>query len=116
MRKKKETGEEKRKYVRLSAHHLLKYKVVHKEKALSFARNISAGGVLFHAQEYIQPGTTVELLINFPSYPEPIKAVSKVVRTRPLAKLGGFEIGAEFIDINDEAKDFINRKILRSRK
>ena len=39
--------EERRKYVRLNAHHLLKYKIVGKEEELAFARNISAGGVRF---------------------------------------------------------------------
>jgi c-di-GMP-binding flagellar brake protein YcgR len=113
--KTRKTWEEKRKYVRLTAHHLLKYKVIGREKTLSFARNISAGGVLFHTEDYIQPGSIVELTINFPSYPEPVRAVSKVIRAIPLTKLGGFEIGAEFIDINGEAKEFIEKKILRSK-
>ncbi|MGB2629932.1 MAG: PilZ domain-containing protein [Candidatus Omnitrophota bacterium] len=104
-------AEEKRKFVRLETHHLLKYKLMDRKESLSFARNVSAGGVRFHAEEYIQPGSTLELTINFPSYPEPVKAVSKVVWVTPMAKLGGFDVGAEFINIEEKARDFIKEKI-----
>jgi c-di-GMP-binding flagellar brake protein YcgR len=103
--------EERRKFVRLKAHHLLKYKLMDKEEALSFARNISAGGVLFHAEEFIPEGSMVELLVNFPSYPGPIKAVAKVVRVVPLPKVGGFDIGAEFVNIEEKAREYMNQKI-----
>ncbi|MGB2599278.1 MAG: PilZ domain-containing protein [Candidatus Omnitrophota bacterium] len=116
MRKKKENWSEKRKFIRIDAHHLLKYKIIGKEKALSFAGNISAGGVLFYTKEYIHPESVVELTINFPSYPGPIKAVSRVVRIRPMAKVGGFEVGAEFVEIAEDAREFINKRILKAQK
>ncbi len=113
MRKKKQTWAEKRKFIRLKAHHLMRYKIVDKGKALSFVRDISAGGVLFHSHKYIHPGSIVELQINFPSHAGPIEATSKIVRIRPLSRVGGFEVGAEFIEIDKDSRDFINKKILK---
>ena len=109
--KKKFKGKERRKYIRLNSHHLLKYKVADKG-GRSFVRNISAGGVLFVSKENIPIGTVVELEINFPGFPRPIKADVKVVRNRELKKLGYFENGAEFINVDEDAKEFINTKIL----
>jgi len=108
----KPAWKEKRKYVRLKAHHLLKYKVLGQDAELSFAKNISAGGVLFHSREEISLGSTVEMEILFPSYPRPIKVVAKVVWKKPVKKMEGFDLGAEFINVDEEAKKFINNKIL----
>ena len=102
---------ERRRFIRLSAHHLLKYKLINREKELSFARNISAGGVLFHAKNDIAPGEMVELEINFPGYPTPVKAVSKVVRSEKDEKGGGYYVAAEFVNIEESARDYVNKKI-----
>jgi c-di-GMP-binding flagellar brake protein YcgR len=109
--KKRPKGEERRKYIRLDAHHLLKYKIVGKGEELSFAKNISAGGVLFIAKENIPTDSVIELEINFPTFPHPIKAKARVVWNRELKKFGGFETGAEFINVDEDAKEFINKKI-----
>jgi len=102
---------ERRKFIRLDAHHLLKYKLINKGKELSFARNISAGGVLFHAKTDISPGEIVELEINFPGYPVPVKAVSKVVRSVKAEQGEGFDVAAEFVNIEESARDFVGKKI-----
>ncbi|UCG34868.1 MAG: PilZ domain-containing protein [Candidatus Omnitrophota bacterium] len=110
----KKFGKERRKFIRLKAHHLLKYRVVDREEVpnlLSFARNVSAGGVLFYADKEISPGNLVELEINFPEYPKPIKTVARVVRAVPLKEIGGFEMGAEFINIAESDRKFIDEKI-----
>ena len=51
IRRKGPGGEERRKFIRLEAHHLLKYKVLQKEEKLSFVKNISAGGICFFTKE-----------------------------------------------------------------
>ena len=90
----------------------MKYKIVNKDQEMSFVRNISAGGVLFYCKEKLSAGSMVEMEISFPHYPRPIKTVGRVIRTTALKKMGGFEIGAEFINVEEEAKDFINKQIL----
>jgi len=110
----KKSDKERRKFIRLKAHHLLKYRVVDSEEVprlLSFARNVSAGGVLFYADKEISPGSLVELEISFPEHPKPIKAVARVIRTVPLETIGGFEMGAEFINIDEADRKFVDEKI-----
>ncbi|MEI8349354.1 MAG: PilZ domain-containing protein [Candidatus Omnitrophota bacterium] len=107
--------QERRKFVRLGVHHLVKYRVLDEKESkdtLCFIRNISAGGVLFHSDVTVTPGKFIELQINFPSYPKPVKAVGKILRAIPLKLVGGFDVAVEFINVDDEAKDFINRRIL----
>jgi hypothetical protein len=106
---------EKRRFVRLPAHHLIKYKVVGREAlqgTLSFVRNISAAGVLFHAQENIPSASTLELEINFPLRSEPIKVLAKTLRVKPLRKTGGYDIALEFLNLDKDTCTFINKKIL----
>jgi hypothetical protein len=110
-KKKQKEFEEKRKYIRLGTHHLVKYKELGKGKELSFIRNIGGGGVLFYAEKDLPKDDVVELEINFPQYPHSIKANAKVLRTVKLADMGGYEVAAEFISVDEEARDFITKKI-----
>jgi hypothetical protein len=109
-------AEERRKYERLPVHHLLKYKIIGEEATegvLSFVRNISAGGVLFHSDEALPTDKVieVEVLINFPMRPQPIKVLAKVLRSRPLHKIGGYDVAIEFLDLSDLEREFITKKI-----
>jgi len=104
----------KRQFLRLGAHHLLKYKMLDeggKEGILSFVRNISAGGVLFHSNEHIKPGSILELDISFPPSPDSIKIKAKVLRSSRLKAMGGFDVAVQFLSLNENIKKFINRKI-----
>jgi hypothetical protein len=102
-------GKEKRKFARLDKHYIIKYKTPDKGVITSFGRDLSAGGVRFHSKEEIKPGSIVEMTMNLPPFPRPIKAELKIAFARPLKKLGGFNIGAEFVKIDDEARDFIEK-------
>lgn len=101
----------KRHFARVRAHCLLKYKNLDGEQKLSFARDIGAGGVLFHAKEDIPVGSALEIKINFPPRPDSIKVIAKVLRTKALKKMGGYDIATEFINIDDKSRDFINSRI-----
>jgi len=104
----------KRQFLRLNAHHLLKYKLLDgegKEGMLSFVRNISAGGVLFHSNEYIKPSSILELSIIFPSSAEPVKIKARVLRSGNLKKMGGFDVAVEFMDLNEDVKKFLANRI-----
>ena len=106
---------ERRRFIRLGVHHLVKYRVLDEKETsgtLCFARNISAGGVLFHSDTSVEPGKFIELQINFPSYPNPIKAVGKILRVLPLKLVGGFDVAVEFVNVDNDAKEFINKRIL----
>jgi len=104
-------GEERRQFIRINEHHLLKYKVFDKAKVLSFVRNISTGGVLFHSDEDIPVGSTVEMKISLPPEEAAINVVVKVIHTTPLKKLGGYNVGAEFVHIDEKDRGLIERTI-----
>lgn len=93
---------------------MIKYKVVQEREVLSFARNLSASGIQFHCQEKLVPASTIELTINFPDSLIPIKLLAKVVWAKELKKIGGFDVGAQFINIDEETAAFINNKILNT--
>jgi len=106
----------KRQFLRLMAHHLLKYRLIgedSREGALSFVRNISAGGVLFHSSEYIKPGSILELTINFPPPAESIKIMAKTLRVRELKTIGGFDVAVQFLNLDEATKKFIDRNVER---
>lgn len=110
-------NKDKRKFVRLPVHHLLKYKIADKQGisgVLSFVRNISAGGTLFHCNERIAPGSILELEIKVPLSTDIIKTKVKVLRTAPLEKMGGFDVAVEFIDLPAATRKAINERILNT--
>jgi c-di-GMP-binding flagellar brake protein YcgR len=101
-----------RKFVRLKTHCLLKYKGIGDREVLSFIRDISAGGVLFHSKQDIPVGSILELSINFSPSPRSIKTRAKVLRVKLLKKVKGVDMAVEFINLDNKAKSLINHKIL----
>jgi hypothetical protein len=108
---------DKRQALRLAAHHLLKYKVLNEaggSGTLSFVRNISANGALFHCHEYIKPETILRLTINFPQTPKSLEATARVLRTKKLSKDRGFDIAVQFINLEEEYKVLMGKKIINT--
>jgi len=101
-----------REFARLNTHCLLKYKGLSGKEVLSFIRNISAGGALFHCKEELAVGAVIELGISFSGSPQPIKVLAKVLRVKRLKTVGGFYVGVEFVNIGDKDRELINQKIL----
>ena len=79
---------------------------------MSFIRDISAGGVLFHSKQDIPVGSILELTINFSPSPRSIKTRAKVLRVKLLKKVEGVDMAVEFINIDNKDKNLINHKIL----
>jgi len=105
----------KRKFPRLGAHHLLKYRILESQTAeVSFARNVSAGGVLFYAHENIPVGSAVELTINFPGMVQPVKVQANVLRVKELKKIGGFEVAVQFVNLDEATLSFMNERITKA--
>ena len=63
---------------------------------LSTMRSLGLGGCLFQHKEYIDPGTSVELVLT--GGPRLVKATGHVVRERRLPE-GTHEIAVEFSDV-----------------
>ena len=100
----------------MNVHHLIKYKISKQEETLTFARNLSAGGVRFFCKEKLIRGSTVEIIINFPDSEGPLKLVSKVAWVKPLKKMEGFDVGVQFVSIDEKTQSLIKSKIVNTFK
>jgi len=106
-----------RKYVRLEAYHLARYKIIFDglEKAelpsLARVRNISAGGCCLHTEKFLPPGSILDLKINFPHLENPVHALSKVVWARQIGNTGKYEFGIQFIEIDENLRLLIDEQI-----
>jgi hypothetical protein len=106
-----------RKYVRLEAYHLARYKIIFNglEKtelpSLARVRNISAGGCCLRAEKFLPPGSILELKINFPHLEGPVCTLSKVVWTRQIGNTGKYEFGVQFIEIDENLRQIIDEQI-----
>ncbi len=105
---------DKRKAFRLNAYHLVKYKLFPRgewQSALASIKDISSGGVRLKAGEKIDKGKIVELLINFPQISQSLACSGKVVWVKKLGNVHRYEMGLEFVGINDLLRQEINRRI-----
>lgn len=108
--------EEKRRFKRVPAHFLMRFSIPgeNEEPVLSFIRNISAGGVLFFSEKKIIPGTLIKMTINVPSATgEPIKvrSISRTIYSAKLRGLDGYNIGAEFAEIDPGDREILLKKL-----
>ena len=103
-------GQERRRYPRLKGA-TVEYVAIGKAspKEISFTEDISAVGIRILASENIEIDTILLLKIYLPHYSDPIKVKGEVVWTRQsrfLRREGRkalhYDIGIEFIEINDD--------------
>jgi len=66
---------------------------------LSVTKNISAGGLLFVANDNINTGAIVELKLELPDGNKPIECLAKVVRVEEKEPRTRYEIAGRFLDI-----------------
>jgi len=107
---------DRRKFIRLQAYHLAKYKTLSgegKEPSTLAAtiRDIGAGGVCFRSDEYLPVGTLIELRINFPHVSTSVFALAKVVWIRQRKKTRRFEAGAQFVEIDETVRKAIEGEV-----
>jgi c-di-GMP-binding flagellar brake protein YcgR len=110
------TGEERRKFVRLSASVIVDYKVIDTQSVKTTqTKNISAGGICIIVYEEIEPETILDLKIYLPDDSSPIQAKGRVVWKKeftfssdPRAR---FDIGIEFLEIESFDRERISRYV-----
>ena len=74
------------------------------DEELAKTRNISVGGCMFNSPKTFRVGSAIQLLVKIGE--DVVEAVARVVYTQPHVE-GGFDIGAEFVFINQSHKDKI---------
>jgi len=71
--------------------------------------NLSAGGALFNFTELIPQGSALNMKINFPAFPDPLKCTGTVLRVEEPSHSLISRIAVRFTDIKDDAMGVINR-------
>jgi c-di-GMP-binding flagellar brake protein YcgR len=113
---------EKRKFPRLNAYHLVKYRPeswpAEKGFVLASIKDISAGGMQIVIDEPVPVFSLLTVYINFPRLPQPLPCKAKVKWIKKAGKLNKFVAGLEFVEIDDlcrkniaESAELINKII-----
>lgn len=123
-------GPERRRYRRLTEALPVKFKIITKDKLApscdGITENISEGGIFLEmpvsVQNSVPVGTKLDIEIDIPNVPEPVKASGEVLYVSEVVKAQGevrwvreekpdqaykFGTGVKFIEISNEGKDKI---------
>ena len=108
--------EDRRKFKRLKAYHLAKYRPLSgvKEEAAAVSvslKDIGAGGVRLDTEETLPVSSLIELSINFPNIPSPITAIARVVWVKKRDKGRFYEVGAQFVEIEEPVRKLIEEHL-----
>jgi general secretion pathway protein E len=109
-----------RTYLRLISTINIRYKIFKSEgdllkrgftpEQLSVTKNISAGGLLFIADEKLSVGSILELKIELPDAEEPIESLVRVIRVEALTG-NSYDIAICFLDITSAQRARLNRYV-----
>jgi len=105
-----------RQFIRLKAYHLVKYRPISEDKKeadriIASIRDIGAGGICFVTDDYLPNASLIEIKINFPHLNDPVFALAKVVWVKQIKKSRRYEIGAQFIEIDESVRRFIDEQV-----
>lgn len=91
---------ERRKFVRIKEEDGLTYsRIPDYKEAHDASRDISAGGIRFHTQEFVPLHSVLRVTIKLEHNLQRINAVAKVVWVKEMFGDGNYEVGAEFVEI-----------------
>ena len=105
-----------RQFIRLKAYHLIKYRPISDDRKgadriIASIRDIGAGGICFVTDDYLPNASLIEIKINFPHLNEPVFALAKVVWVKQIKKTRRYEVGAQFIEIDESVRHFIDEQV-----
>lgn len=95
---------DKRKHLRLHVYHLAKYRSLSDPNGpliTAHIKDIGGGGACLCLEECLPVSTVIQLYINFPQSPQPVKSLAKVAWTRKIGKSNSYESGLQFIEIEE---------------
>ena len=105
---------DRRKFARLNAYHLAKYRLISEDKnalILASIKDISGGGACLKTCMEITRGSVLQVYINFPQFSSPVPCLAKVAWVKKIGKTGCYELGLEFLEIEDFLRENITRRI-----
>jgi type II secretory ATPase GspE/PulE/Tfp pilus assembly ATPase PilB-like protein len=113
---------DKRNFARLHSRVNLRFKIFdsmeqaaqkgYKPDNLTVTGNLSAGGLLFYANEAVAVGALVEVKLELPDSKDPIVCLAKVVRVEEIESGRKYNIAVQYMDITSAYRARINKFIL----
>jgi len=106
---------EKRKYKRIKNQFIVRFRIKPEDKQILSGwdmvsvDNLGAGGILFYYNQKINPGSLLDIKINFPTISEPVNCEGKVLRVEEPKNSRMLRIAAAFTEIEKSSQDEINR-------
>jgi len=77
----------------------------------TITKDLSRGGVRFSADKFVPVGSRLVVNIALESRSEPLRSTVKIVWAKRQQYSDSYELGCQFVNIDDEAKSRINRFI-----
>jgi len=115
------SANEKRVYERLHSKVNLRYTIIKSQDELvkrgvspeqfSITRNISAGGLLFIAEEPLMAGSFLEMKMELPDGGPPVECLAKVVRVDEIEGGRAYDIAICYLDITGSERSRLNNYI-----
>jgi len=115
------SGAEKRRYQRLNSKINLSYKVLKSKdellkrgfqpEQLSITRNVSAGGLLFYANEPLPVASILELNLELPDGKKPVECLARIVRIEEMEEEKNYNIAVCFLDITGAERTRLNNYV-----
>lgn len=107
---------DRRKAERLKAYHLVKCKVITGSLGPNYVvtaniRDIGAGGTCITCEDLLSISDILELKINFPALHTPISTLAKVVWIKQFKNVKKYEVGAQFIEIEEAVRRAIEEQV-----
>jgi hypothetical protein len=113
---------DKRNYARLHSRVNLRFKVFdsmdqaasrgYKPENLTVTGNLSAGGLLFYANESVAVSSLVEVKLELPDSPDSIVCLAKVIRVEEIEPGRKYNIAVQYLDITSANRARINKFVL----
>ena len=109
--------DERRRFVRLPARLRATYQVVNSDPPRdSLIKNMGGGGIGFFTESRLAPGTVVQVEVQFPERPKPVRFTAQVVWSGELIHESRerlerpYEAGLRFLDVSPEDRQFVMQR------
>ena len=106
--------DERRQFVRLDMRLMVSYAIVGaNRRGKSLTKNVGGGGIRLIAEQPLEVGTRLEIILSVPDRPEPIRCLGEVVWSAPVAParsgqlLSETEVGIRFLELDSKDRALI---------
>lgn len=106
--------QERRKYPRVFASLPMQFRLVgefDKFPRDTITKDLSEGGMRFSVDKFVPVGTRIVVNVLLESFHEPVRSVAKIIWARKLQYSDSYEVGCQFLNLSEDARQKISRFI-----